>query len=199
MKKSIYFIILSIFIMTLAGCAKEVVTDNGQSNISLSKDRTVIYRIRDDFEENYYNIDELSQMISEEASVYNSKYGDSKVTLNKAEVNGSKTDVEILFATGEDYSRFNGESLFVGTGADYLASGRDSSVVLHGVKDESKSISGEDITSMVKETIVVVDSSDTIFLPAKAKYVSNNCEVSEDYRSVTRKSGTEGAVYVVYK
>lgn len=199
MKKFRLICLIAILVFVLAGCGKSGESDDGKTNITIAKNGEISYRIRDSFTESYYNIEELKSMINEEVGDFNSRSGGQKVSLESAELANQIVNVVMKFSDDLAFSGFNGIPFFVGNGNDAIANGQSLDAILTDIKDATKTISGADLRSMSKENILVYDGEDTVYLPSKILYVSDNCSILEGSTAVRRIDGSTGAIYVVYK
>lgn len=183
--------------MCLCGCASN--RDDGKNNLVISDGGEVTMRIREPFGEDYYDINELKDMLQKEVSEYNTQAGESLIEVKKVELSDSKVaDVEISFATGKDYGSFNNEDMFIGTGFQADVQGWNLSVILTGVNDSSETIGQSDLKQVSDETLLISGYSGTIYLPSKAKYISDNVSVLEDKKTIIRNAEDSGVMYVVY-
>ena len=197
--KKFRLIVFSLFLGAFLTACAFGVRDDGNDNITINRDGTLIYRIRESFSESYYNAEELKNMIISEAAAYNSQNVSGAVLANKIEVLNGKTDIELKFATVDDYSRFDDILMFCGTIEDAIARGESLAVILNDVNDKNLSISEKDIQGMTSEKILITDFGETIYLPAKAYYISDNAILSEDMKTVHLDPAAGGTMYIIYK
>ena len=197
MKKVYFLAIITLLLVFLCGCSDN--RDDGKSNLLISKNAEVTMRIRESFNEDYYNIDELREMLQSEVSEYNAQTGESLIEVKKAEVTGSGyTDIEIVFSSGKDYARFNNEDMFIGSGLQADVQGWNLSVILTDPSDSAATIGQTDLKQLDDDTLMISNYSENIYLPSKVKYVSDNVTVLDDKKSVKKNSEDSGLIYVVY-
>lgn len=198
MKKTIINILtISLCAICITGCGLN--KDDAKSNILINDSSSITERIREPFEANYYNIDELKTAITDEVNSFNASNGANikieKVTMAEKE---AVTDVELSYGNSKEFSSFNNEILFVGTPIEAQSSGYDLKAILTDVSDPSKTITTVDIMAMGDYKIVIFDYSNGVFLPEKVAYKSDNCELIEPNK-VLRTEGGLGLSYVMYK
>lgn len=122
---------LSFFIgiMVLSGCGKETQFD---TRLSLDKDGVVVSTIYESFDQDYYDVAELSDMATEEISYYNSEYISPRISLDETVKLENQPYVKLVmtFDSSVDYSHFNQELLFFGTVQEAVESGYELSAGL---------------------------------------------------------------------
>lgn len=199
MKKHLLCILLSAALCILAGCADSSSNDDGKTNLIVDKNRMVTQRIREDFSENYYDAGELKNMILDEAASYNNKHVSGAVSVNKVSVGDNMmTNVEMVYMTPADYSAFNREALFVGTGKEAMDQGYSLKKILTNTENSAETIAEAELKAMEDETILIYEGTYAVYLPKKIKFVSDNALLSEDMKAVRLKEGQSGPFYIVY-
>ena len=200
MKKLRFLLTVIILAMLLCGCAiMGTVDDDGQTNIILKNDNSVIYRIREGFGETYYSIDELKNMILDEAATYNSNHNTGDVGINKVEAVNGVTNVEMSFINPETFSEFNGAELFVGSYAEAVQKGLVSKLILTSVGDTNQTIADSDMKNMNDCLLLVYGGKERIYLPSRALYISDSCRVSQEGMSVSSDTDIDDLIYVLFK
>ena len=123
--------VLSLFMvtLTLAGCGAD---KDRETRVTLDKDGGVVSTIYESFEQDYYDISELSDMAAEEISYYNSEYISPRITLDETTRIEDEPYVKLVmtFDSCLDYSHFNQELLFFGTVQDAVENGYELSAAL---------------------------------------------------------------------
>ena len=122
---------LSLFMgtMILAGCGAD---KDRETRLSLDKEGVVVSTIYESFDQDYYDISELSDMATEEISYYNSEYISPRITLDETTRIENEPYVKLVmtFDSSQDYSHFNQELLFFGTVQDAVDNGYELSASL---------------------------------------------------------------------
>ncbi|MCR4788337.1 MAG: hypothetical protein K5888_07115 [Lachnospiraceae bacterium] len=194
--KKVLPILLLVLPLLLASCGKAK-TEDQENNIIIKKDRSIISNIVEDFGQNYYDIDELNEMIGNEVNKYDQLHPDA-VSYENAVLEEGKVKLSITFKTSDDYSSFNNEKLFVGNSAEALLKGYSLDVILSESDDPTKTIAGVDIKAMTDETIVILDFDGNVHLPSEARYVSDNVTLSDKGKTAKKKEATDGLLYIIY-
>ena len=159
----------SMALMAMTGCGesgKEVTT------ITIDKDGHVSNVIYEQFDKEYYDLQELSDMAAEEVSEYNSEYISQKITLDKVEAidDGSFARVSMKYESATDFSNFNDEDLFFGTIEEAEAAGYKVSGELidnNGVKIESSFVQDHP-----DRHIVITNDRSNIITPYNIEYTT---------------------------
>ena len=156
-------------LLNVTGCGqsgKEVTT------ITIDKDGHVSNVIYEQFDKEYYDLQELSDMAALEVSEYNSEYISEKIAIDKVETidDGSFAKVSMKYESAADFSNFNDEDLFYGTIEEAKAAGYRISADLidnNGVKIES---------SFAEEHpdrhIIITNDSSNIITPFNIEYTT---------------------------
>ena len=113
MKKRIFALMMVALMLFSGGCAfgNSNVT---QDTIIINKKGNISGVIVEDFDKEYYNGEELGQMIQEEIAAYDAS--SEKVKLKEFEITEeNKAYADIYYATGQDYKAFNDTEFFCGT------------------------------------------------------------------------------------
>lgn len=197
MKKIKYLLLILIISLMLAACGNPA-TKDPDSNISIEKNGSVEAVIIDSFEQSYYNLDELKTMIDTEIDGYNQVSG-KKIELKKLSLDNDIVRVIMSYDSTEDYAAFNSQTLFVGSYDEAVAKGYSMNVILSSAVNPSQTISEPDIKAFNKEKIVITDAAETIYVPGKILYISDNATVLEGAKSAKSSGLNNGLIYIVYK
>lgn len=100
-------------IFSITGCGQEqAVTEAG---VTIEKDGTITSVLSDSFEKEFYNLEDLRDMIQLEASVHNQEKGGERIRLESLEMNGSNCVAVMKYQSFEDYAEYNEVPFFSGT------------------------------------------------------------------------------------
>ncbi len=190
-------LILPVVVLLLTACGSSVPEDT-ESNLTIRKDGSIVSDIREDFSQNYYDVNELNAMIKTEVDKYN-KISPDAISYENATLIDNSVKLVMTFVSSDDYSSFNNERLFVGNSPDAILKGYNLDVILTDAEDPTKTIAGVDIKSMTDHTILIVDYPGNIHLPSDALYISDNVTVSDKGRTVRKKEMSTGPLYIIYK
>ncbi|MCR4850044.1 MAG: hypothetical protein K5870_02185 [Lachnospiraceae bacterium] len=188
--------ILAIVVLMLTACGQTTVEDT-ESNLTIRKDKSIVSDIREDFGQNYYDINELNAMIKTETDKYNKSHPNA-ISFENAVLNENSVKLIMTFGSSDDYSSFNNEKLFVGNSPDAILKGYNLDVILTDVNDATKTIAGVDIRSMTDDTIIIADYPGNIHLPSDALYISDNVTVTDKGRTIRKKDMSAGPIYIIY-
>ncbi|MCM1049962.1 MAG: hypothetical protein NC433_16220 [Clostridiales bacterium] len=133
MKKGIKFLtIMSVIIMSaylVTGCGDgsyeslvgEGAASGKMDTVSVKKDGSIEQKIIDQFEMDYYDINELAAKAQEKIDGYTDEEGD--IILQSAEDNNGNIVVKLIYKSGEYYEQYNNREFFYGTVSEASAQG----------------------------------------------------------------------------
>ncbi len=175
-----YNLTVSLMVALLAlaclwGCSSE---EPLSTSISIDKNGGVTNVVYEEFDKDYYDITELSDMASSEISAYNSECLSEKISLESLDsVNdGTYVKMVVSYKGVSDYVGFNKTSLYYGTVQDALDRGYDVSNAL--VNTEGEAIGQDGISEyLTKHIIITTDKSDFI-TPYNIEYYTQGVELN---------------------
>lgn len=185
---------LAAAVMLLSACAEG--GSEEASFISIQKDGTVLSHIVEEFGQSYYDEEGLQQAILQEAADYNKSTGETRVSVEKIDVNDGVATVRMAYQDAGDYAGFDRVIFFVGDAAQ-AEDQYELNVVLSGVRDRNDTVGRADILAMKDYRLLIMDVQEPVRLNGRAEYVSDNVTASNDRKSV-QLSG-DGLGYVLYK
>ena len=167
--------------LTLSGCGEK-----GQdvTSISIDKDGKVTNVICEEFDKEYYDIQELSDMAASEISEYNVEYSSPSVSLDKTELaqEDSFAKLTMSFESASDYSHFNQVSLFYGTIQEALDKGYEVSKSL--VNSDGDRIDEAFIEENKDRHIIITSDKSNIKTPYNIEYMSNGVTLLDKKEAV---------------
>ena len=197
MKKNILAVISILsMLLLLCGCSSKI--DDSISSIQLNKDDSIEQRIREPFEENYYDIEELKKSILEQTAEYSKTHDEDSVELKSAQLQDKVACVDLTYKSAADFQAFNNQEFFAGAASLADSMGYETNVILTDVNDKTITVSKSDIQAMESENILITECKDMIYLPSKVLYVSDNCILLSE-KSVKADANTDKLIYVIYK
>lgn len=129
MKRRLY---LALCMLTLSGILSACGSSfkAAEDAVYVTKDGSVIGASIEDFNEDYYDEEELKDYITESVEDYVSKNGDDSVTLDSFEVeengeDGRQAALYLKYDSYIDYAQFNGVTMYAGTVAEAREAGYD--------------------------------------------------------------------------
>ncbi len=108
--------------LCLTGCGK---SEAEVSSVTIDKSGKITGVILEDFDKDYYSVDELEAMIEDEIKSYNAEYDSPRISLEEtAKIEeGSFAKVAIDYESSDDYAYFNQITFFYGTIEEARAAG----------------------------------------------------------------------------
>ncbi|WP_022778759.1 hypothetical protein [Butyrivibrio sp. AE3009] len=182
--------------IVLIGCGSSKVDS---TTISIDKDGKVVSTIIEDFGESYYDLQELSDMATKEASVYNSDFMNDKVFLesvSKDEETGKVTMV-LSYNSASDYSHFNQVSLFYGTVSEALEKGYKISEQL--VDKDGNTLGEAGIQEHLDNHIIISSDKSNIKVPYNISYMSKGTNLKGKKEALFTEVSTDSAQLLLSK
>ena len=170
MKKSVVMLVILISVL-LGGCGDKKMDATG---IIVNDDGSLSYVLVEDFNEDYYDLEELKSMAEEEISEYNAEYTEARIVLKDAEIldteNGRKVRMTVDYSSSNDFSYFNQETFFFGTVSDAIGKG-------YSLSDALVSSDGERVSEGYYDAnpdlhIIITGSKVNIITPYNIAYSS---------------------------
>lgn len=197
MKKSVICFICMILMLIIIGCGKETVTF-AEPTLEVSKKGEFSQTIVENFDKEYYDIEELKNYINSEIKDCNNILGErGNVSLKDLHLEDGKIFATLVFDTMDSIETFNGGSYYYGSVNDAYDSGYSLDVNLKSVIDGSI-IGKNEIMDMKKKHILIVPDSGIIKTYYKILYVSAAVETIDD-KTVRVSSDSDGLAYIVMK
>lgn len=202
MKKFIVMGILMILSACMVGCGSESSKeDELVTSVSIQKDGTLKGIIVEEFDESYYNVAALTEMIQEAISDYDRQNSTAQIVLESCELveNDTKVKVVISYDSAQSYTDFNSETIFVGTVQEAYEAGYDMDLELYAVSDEKplEPITKQEILNMGTEHIVIMEEN------MRVKCYGNILYIGKGVNLVSRKTAdmenTDGLSALIFK
>lgn len=196
MKKRKLLVAVTGLSLLLGACA--FTDDVDTTTISVDKKGAVKETIIEDFDKDYYDATELSQMIEQEITEYNSRVSaDGNIELSSCEeiADGAQIKVVIEYASSTDYHDMNGRVLFAGTVSDAYNAGYEF-VAMQSA--DGQSIDGAKVLEMGDKYIVISEETLSIKTDGKIAYVSEGVSIVGDKSAVLPDDG-EKLSYIIYE
>ncbi|WP_026507261.1 hypothetical protein [Butyrivibrio sp. MC2013] len=156
-----------ILCLALAGCKGASAKDAEVTTLELDKDGSLISCIVEDFDMDYYDVDELKNMVSSEIAGFSG----GGVEMLSADKMGDKVRLIMKFASASDYADFNNISFFAGSKTECSLSGIS--------MPDLVSASGADafeVTDNMK--VIMIYEEEDFIAPSKILAASSNVTVS---------------------
>lgn len=188
-------------VFSVAGCGQEQTVS--EAGVTVEKDGTITSVLTDSFEKDFYDLEDLRDMIRLEASAYNQEKGGERIGLESLEMNGSNCVAVMKYQSFEDYAEYNEVPFFAGTVKEAEAAGIDTAVTWlqagSGTVTEWK-----EIETAQDYRLVVWYGDMPVAAPGKIRYYSDNLTLvgakkAEPEQSDPAAQETAGPFYVLYK
>lgn len=194
MKKPAILLVLSLGCL-LCGCKAAQEAD--RETLEIKKNGSIVETVRESFEEDYYNIDELKSYIGSAVDTYNEDFTKAHITLGKCAVKGTIAEAVLTYESMEDYMGFNHMEIFVGDLDELADTSYHDSVNLKDRKGTSVSLShliasGEDYKA------AVLTQSCEVKVSGKIAYVSDGVEWLSG-KSANVQISDEACAYIIYQ
>lgn len=195
MKKFAFLSVMVIMIVALGGCKKgnvSIKTSQIEANTMLIKsDGVVQVATVEEFNESYYDLDELKTYINENLTEFNQSVGnETAVVLDALDKKDGNAIMVLEYANMEYYAEFNE------TEAKLLTTVTDSDLAelpdtLQSAQEEG-SISKSELTTLEEAKVVILNEEYKLIVSDKIKYYTNGTLV--DQKEIQTKD--EGTVVV---
>lgn len=194
MKKPAILLVLSLMCL-LQGCKSSGEAD--RETIEIKKDGSIVETVRESFEEEYYNIEELESYIASAVASYNEDFEDARIELDKCSIKDTIAEAVLKYESMEDYMGFNDMEIFVGDLSELAETSYHDSVNLKDRKGTSVSLSHLIASGESYEAVVITQPCE-VKVSGKIAYVSDGVEIlSRKTADVTVSD--EACAYIIYQ
>ncbi|MCH5250374.1 MAG: hypothetical protein J1E98_10590 [Lachnospiraceae bacterium] len=146
-------LMLMILICTMSGCGNVNASQSGMDTLSFMKDGKIVQTIVDDFDPNYYDVDELSRMTQDKIDLCSDTEGD--IVCESVEENDGVITVKIVYQNDEDYTDFNDRELFFGMVKEAASAGYS---VKDMVLNDGESLNDEQFEQIKNNRCVIIQT-----------------------------------------
>lgn len=194
MKKPAILLVLSLMCL-MQGCNSSKEAD--RETIEIKKDGSIVETVRESFEEEYYNIEELESYISSAVAAYNEDFGEIRIEMDKCGVKGKIAEAVMKYESMDDYMGFNDMEIFVGDLSELADTSYHASVNLKNKKGATASLSHLIASNESYEAVVVTWPCE-VKVSGKIAYVSDGVEILSG-KVANVKVNDEAYAYIIYK
>ncbi len=189
--------VLIVIAASLAGCGK---TGEKETTVKVSRSGEISSTVVEKFDKDYYNLDDLDKMSDEAVKKYNAANGADAVKADKPVMNKDNEVTEkITYASYRDYAGFNNSQFFCGTVADASAAGYNLGTSLKSASDSSKTVTGEEVISQMKDKhILITDEATHIAVYGRIMYISDGVNVTGRKEADISKD-MDGTGYIIFE
>lgn len=151
MRKWKKILIITAALCILTGCGGAA--SASVNTVSIQNDGKIEHTIVEQFDRNYYDADELSEMAKERVDRYNA--GTGSITCESVESGSGKIVVKMIYQSEADYTKFNNRELFYGTVGQASQSGYTLSGI---VSVDGEAIDDAGLETFADNHIVIVQT-----------------------------------------
>ncbi len=195
MKKRRFILAVSAAICILSGCGSLKVPEGNV--VSIQKDGSIKQTIVEQFERNYYDVDELEAMAKEKIAAFNS--GIENIVCDSVRAKDGKVIVEMTYLDGDKYTEFNHRELFFGTVNEAIGKG-------YSVKDataqDGTEIDEEQLLQLGENHIVVIQTKEgealNVQVYDKILYTSGNIISTGKKDVYIEEEGEDMLSYIIF-
>lgn len=196
MKKGKLLITMILLAFFIQGCGETETEKNPiVSSVKIEKELSVLDIMIENFDTSIYQENELRNLAETEIATYEETYGPGRVQVVNSLVTDGNINFQMRFQTGEDYERYTGKTMFVGTLEEAYKNGYSLDTVLKSAKNKTD-ISKDDLMKMADGKVIITSYTGDIIAPGKVLYYSENA-VLVSGRTVT--STSDELTYIIYK
>lgn len=177
----------------LCACQKE--TDVDTNTVIIDKKGQITEAIVEEFDQPYYDLDELKSNIEGQVASYNTQSGNEEaVSLDKIELTEQTVHVNITFADYNAYTGFNEKELFAGTVADAYSAGYEFPQMK---QTDGTAISQADVLELGEKHAVILEEQQQVKVPGKITHISDGVSLVDDKTAVNLNEGQKA--FIIYE
>ncbi len=189
----LFCIIFMLSFIAMAGCSKKEIfitaNDVDADTILIKRNGSLYVAIVEDFDKNYYNLDELNEFVSKEVKAYNDKVGSKEVTIEELGLKNGKAVMILGYSKMAHYSAFNNmpaayfsastENVALELPSEYVDAGKKSVV-----NKDTAMKNGKNQVLVLYEPYDIIVEGDIKFYSGNATYMDEN-KVSSNREDMT--------------
>lgn len=184
---SLTLLMLSM-LFAMTGCGRKQA--DAEAGLTITKEGRITSVLAGSFEKEYYDVEELREMIQLEVAQYNQKAGRQGIELQSLELNGENCVAVLNYQSAEDYASYNEVPFFVGTVKEAVDAGVDLSVTLTAA-GKDVAIGRAEIEAMEDYYLVVWYGDMPVATPGKICYYGDNLQILGSRKIVAADSGAQ--------
>ena len=188
-------VILAVLMMIFsASCGREYAKPDPEKDVLLiRKDLGIEVTVSGDFDQPYYNENELVESVEEELARYNADCGENRISILEHHTEAGKAYLTLLFAGYEDCAEYLGIDLYVGNVQGASDEGYDFTQALINVKNTERVIGKNDLKYMADRRIVICSEDYVIICPDRIDYYSYGMELTDKDSAQLAPSDPDGS------
>ena len=198
--------------LLLSGCigsdaeSKAEAAESSHTIIEVQKDGNIIETITEDFSADYYEEEDLRNMILSEVAEFN-RDAEGDISVDKLEAKSGTITVRMKYPSADAYTQYNStpfdnRSLFCGTVAQAYDAGYSLDVALKKVGDEEETIGKEEILGMGERHMLISEVPFRVNTFDKILFVSDNVTLlgkSQADMMADENGESLGKYYIIFK
>lgn len=201
--------------LLLGGCGKNETSNSAETIqagkissavIELQKDGSVVETITEEFTKNYYNEENLKNMLLSEVADYNNGSENGNLSVERFENKDGKLVVQLKYPSTDAYTdyntnQYNDSTIFCGTVAEAYDAGYSFDISMTDSKGE-ETIGKEELLGMGENRMLITKVPMRVKLPGKIMYAGENIVVESRNQAIMQadENGEAlGTYYIVFK
>lgn len=177
----------------LCACQKE--TDVDTNTVIIDKKGQITEAIVEEFNQPYYDLDELKSDIEGQIASYNAQSGSEEaVILDKIELTEQTVHVNLIFADYNAYTGFNEKELFAGTVADAYSAGYEFPQMK---QTDGTVISQADVLELGEKHVVIMEELQQVKVPGRITHISDGVSLVDDKTAINLNEGQ--TAFIIYE
>lgn len=183
MKRVFCAALIAAAALTAAACGdqRSAVTE---TTIEAKKNGAIVHTIVEEFTEEYYSLDDLTQMMTEACETYNQTAGEGSVIVESAELEDGVLTAVMRYEDAADYTAFNGLPMFSGTVQEAVNAGYNMNVKLYPADGGEVPIGKEELLEMGDSHLVILREEMDVDVWDDVLYHTANVMSTSDPRRV---------------
>ena len=193
MRQGKILLISAVCAMILGGCSMKYSAE--ENAVYVNKNGEVVSAIVESFDKEYYDADELQDMLEQSVVEYNAENGKNSIEVDSFKLDNGVLKVIMNYLTWADYSNFNEVQFFAGELSDIQGKNYGKNISFIS-RDGSETVAFETIEGDYR--VVLVEEKIVVQTAGKIAYVSENMSVEGD-KLARLKEDAAGIGYIIYK
>lgn len=193
MRQGKILLISAVCAMILSGCSMKYSAE--ENAVYVNKNGEVVSAIVESFDKEYYDAEELQDMLEQSVVEYNAENGKNSIEVDSFKLDNGVLKVIMNYLTWADYSNFNEVQFFAGELSDIQGKNYGKNISFIS-RDGSETVAFETIEGDYR--VVLVEEKIVVQTAGKIAYVSENMSVEGD-KLARLKEDAAGIGYIIYK
>lgn len=192
MRKVKGLLLLAVSAVLLSGCSMKFSAE--EDSVYVNKNGEILGAIVESFDKDYYDADELQEMLEQDVMEYNAENGKDSIEVDSFKASGGEIKVIMNYSNWADYAHFNDVQFFAGMLSDIQGKNYGANVSFIS-KDGGDPVSLEEIDGDYK--VILLEEKIVVQTSGKIAYVSSNVTLEGEKLARVNEDAT-GLAYVIY-